>query len=70
MPDEIVVDIEVPFLVTVHHALLADLNFLDEPHQRRPVKLFQIVIILHLSLIHILYPVIFLPSQPPYNSAM
>ena len=39
MPDEIVVDIEVPFLVAVYYALLADLDFLDEPHQRRPVKL-------------------------------
>ena len=47
MPDEIVVDIEVPFLVAVYHALFANLDFLDEPHQRRPVKLFQIVIILH-----------------------
>lgn len=47
MPDEIVVDIEVPFLVAIYHALLTDLNFLDEPHQRRAVKLFQIVIILH-----------------------
>ena len=47
MPDEIVVDIEVPFLVAIYHALLTDLNFLDEPHQRRTVKLFQIVIILH-----------------------
>ena len=42
MPDEIVVDIEVPFLVAVYHALFANLDFLDEPHQRRPVKLFQI----------------------------
>ena len=29
------------------NALFANLDFLDEPHQRRPVKLFQIVIILH-----------------------
>ena len=34
MPDEIVVDIEVPFLVAVHHTLFADLDFLDEPHHR------------------------------------
>lgn len=45
--NEIVVDVDAPFLVAVHHAFFADLDFLDEPHQRRPVKLFQIVIILH-----------------------
>ena len=47
MPDEIVVDVEVPFLVAVYRALLTDLNFLDEPHQRGPVKLLQIVVVLH-----------------------
>ena len=31
--DEIVVDVNVPFLMIVHGMALADLNFLNQPHQ-------------------------------------
>ena len=33
--DEIVVDADVPFLMVVHRIFLADLNFLDEPHDAK-----------------------------------
>ena len=35
--DEIVVDVNVPFLVIVHGIAFADLNFLNQPHQRGTV---------------------------------
>lgn len=37
--DEIVVNMDVLFLVIVHSIFLADLNFLDEPHECGTVKL-------------------------------
>ena len=35
--DKIVVDVNVPFLVIVHGIAFADLDFLNQPHQRRTV---------------------------------
>lgn len=35
--DKIVVDVNVPFLVIVHGITFADLDFLNQPHQRRTV---------------------------------
>ena len=45
--NEIVVDVDVPFLMVVHRILLADLNFLDEPHEGGAVQFLQIVVVLH-----------------------
>ena len=35
--DEIVVDVNVAFLVVIHGIAFTDLNFLDQPHQRGTV---------------------------------
>ena len=45
--NEIVVDVDVSFLVVVHRVFLTDLNLLDQPHECGTVKLLQIVIVLH-----------------------
>ena len=45
--DEIVVDVDVPFLVVVYRIFFTDLNFLNQPHECGTVKLLQIVVILH-----------------------
>ena len=42
--NEIVVDVDVPFLMIIYRVFLADLDFLDQPHERRTVKLLQIVV--------------------------
>ena len=47
VPDKIVVDVDVPFLVVVYPVFLADLNFLNQPHEGGTVKLLQIVVVLH-----------------------
>ena len=46
VPNEIVVDVDVSFLVVIHCIFLADLNLLDEPHECGAVKLLQIVVVL------------------------
>lgn len=65
--DEIVVDVDVPFLVVVHRVFLTDLNFLDEPHEGGAVKILQIVVILH----HVqpcVYGLLILPAQSGIDS--